>query len=88
MKVNVGPYVYSIESSLDITESGICDPAAERILIRADDPYTTKQITVMHEILHLIDKVHSLNLGEDTVDRIATGYVQALKSMGIIVPLP
>ena len=87
--IKIGSHRYKI--MLDISKRlddegvyGEINHRLQRILIRKDRPDSRKREALVHEIIHCIDKVYSIDhLEEAVVGSLAEGLSQALDELGI-----
>jgi len=80
IKIGAFPYKVGFVPNLLVTESrmGECNHVQLKIGIDPIIPDITKASTLIHEVLHLIDRNSKCDLGEDNMERIANGMTEFL----------
>ncbi len=83
----MGIYTYTIkfDPTMQLTEGNVGEhrPFKGEIALASYMPKTARILTLNHEILHHISDQYRLHLDEDTVDRLAFGWAEFMKALGI-----
>jgi hypothetical protein len=66
---------------------GQCDPKTNTIIIEKNMPSDVMTQTLMHELTHVIEMTLQLNLTEQQVDCLATGWLHLLRTNPHVVKL-
>ncbi len=86
-EIRIGAYKYKVEFNshlcYDSNWAGSCCHREAKIVVDSLGSRQTLDITLIHEILHMIDKNYSIHIEEDNIDRIACGIMEFLTSLGI-----
>ena len=86
IKVSIGDYEIFYQPHLSIDESQCGQVWFRKNLIRIDPcfPANEQFVTLIHEVLHIVDRFYKCHLEEDNVDRIARGISEFLvNNLGI-----
>lgn len=87
-EIKVGGHTYKVTYrkflGKDTGDRGVTAHRRQKIEVDPDNPYSQKNATLLHEILHLIEIVFNLDLRDEDTDRISEGLYQVLSdSFGI-----
>ena len=86
-KVKCGAYTYRLRLIKDLVITadrvGEYRPHDAEIVIDEAIHPQQKGVTLIHEYLHAVNTVHSLHLDDDTIDRLAQGFMEFLQCLGI-----
>lgn len=82
--VQVGPFRYEVSTEQSIRKGLAAEFNYEQLTIRISKTCQsgTRPATLLHEIIHAVDKVFSADLKERQIEVLAHGLAQALGSMG------
>ena len=82
--VQVGPFRYQVSTGQRISSGLAAEFSYEQLTIKISKTCQsgTQPATLLHEIIHAVDKVFSADLKERQVEVLAHGLAQALGSMG------
>ena len=82
--VQVGPFRYEVSTEQRVSSGLAAEFNYEELTIRISETCQpgTRSATLLHEIIHAVDKVFSADLKERQVEVLAHGLAQALGSMG------
>jgi hypothetical protein len=86
-KLKCGAYIYDLRMVKDLVVSsnqvGERRPHYSEIVIDEVLHPQQRDVTLLHEYIHLVDDVYVLHLEEDDIDRLAMGFMEFLQSLGI-----
>jgi len=86
-KVQIAAFNYSIELRKHLMaekhNSGFFDPIRETLSIDPHLPTTEKNISLIHEVLHLIERAFETKVEEDDTERLAMGLMCFFNNLGI-----
>ena len=83
-KIKVSSFVYELVLAENLTRDhqllGQC--LSDSVIMKIDPktPPQTRDVTLMHEIVHAINDVYNCGLEEPNIDRIAHGLADVLKN--------
>ncbi|KKL20173.1 hypothetical protein LCGC14_2458140 [marine sediment metagenome] len=85
--ITIGTHTYRITFDpyliLDKGKRGNINHRTQWITIDPSLSGSVKNTTLVHEVLHIIQEVYSVSLGEGDTDRIAEGIAEMLAGFGI-----
>ncbi len=86
-RIKLGIYTYKIkfDPTMQLTEGNVGEhrPFKGEIALAPYMSNTARILTLNHEVLHHISEQYKLHLDEDTIDRLACGWAEFMKSLGI-----
>lgn len=91
--IRIGPYVYDVTREHNLSSDnhvrlqGQARHLDKRIVL--DDPMTAQQerVTLLHEVLHVIEYERNLDLSENCVDQLSVGLADALLRNPLLLEL-
>jgi len=76
-EIKIGTHTYTIEFDpnlvADEAKWGLVHYRLGKILISPEHGKSHINITLLHEIIHIVDRLYRCNLDEDNIDRLAQG---------------
>lgn len=78
-RLNVLGSYFTIRFTEDISEYGHYNYDRRTIAINSNHLLEVQQDTLGHELMHAIEDIHKLELGEDVVDKLGVSVVKLLR---------
>lgn len=85
IKITTHPYKIKFTPHLTLDDgfSGTVNHRTLTIEIEPIIPQSRKLLALLHEVVHIINKVYCCGLEEENVDRLASGIAEMLDSFGL-----
>lgn len=80
IKMGVHPYQIRFNRYLWMEEQlqGSVNRIKQIVEIEADLPQSQRNVTLLHEVIHIINDIYSLRIDDDAIDRLAQGWAEFL----------